>query len=311
MEVAIDLIKIQPLTVNALLSYLYTWYTRASEKKMKNSKLPLKTGTLHRKSRIILTAVREIAKNFTPLMESQFKFKVDNLITSINRKFHMVHKYAPYLGFQDMEKISDTLWMANPQGRGYRPCSKWLRQAASVICLLSAYAGGRWGDICQIFWEDITIKNQENGQFYHIFLRTSKNNRKNEQAQCLTFKKQRPLEGVPCPVQRLLDYKAIQNNPESGRVFPGATTKRILRVVQDTATNMNITRPTGHTGRVSMATTLQGANVPTETIMAFMNWKTPRMPNYYANIRAQRLDTAPASLITDRDKILKIQSQLF
>ena len=273
--------------------------------------LPLKTGTLHRKSRIILTAVKEISKNFTPLMESQFKYKVDTLITSINRKFHMVHKNAPYLGFQDMEKISNSLWESNPRGRGFRSCSKWLRQAASVICLLSAYAGGRWGDICQTFWEDIVIKNQENGEFWHIFLRTSKNNRNNEQAQCLTFKRQRTQTGVPCPIQRLLDYKQTQNNPTSGRIFPEATTTRILRVVQETAKSLNITRPTGHTGRVSMATTLQGANVPTETIMAFMNWKTPRMPNSYANIRAQRMDSAPASLITDRDKILKIQSQLF
>ena len=306
-----DIIKLQPLTVNALLSYLYTWYSNASEKKMVRANLPIKTVTLHRKSRIILTAVREISKNFTPLMESQFKFKVDNLISSINRKFHMVHKYAPYLGFEDMEKISDALWTANPSGRGYRPCSKWLRQAASVICLLSAYAGGRWGDICETFWDDITIKNQENGEFWHIYLRTSKNNRRNEQAQCLTFKRQVSRSGIPCPIQRLLDYKLSQNNPKSGRIFPGATTKRILRVVQEMAINMNITRPTGHSGRVSMATTLQGANVPTETIMAFMNWKTPRMPNAYANIRAQRMDTAPAALITDRDKILKIQRQLF
>ena len=278
---------------------------------MTRSNLPLKTGTLHRKSRIVLTAVREISKNFTPLMESQFKFKVDNLITSINRKFHMVHKYAPFLDFEDMEKISNALWMADPQGRGYRPCSKWLRQAASVICLLSAYAGGRWGDICETYWEDIEIKVQENGTLWHIYLRTSKNNRQNEQAQCLTFKKQNPPQGSPCPIQRLLDYKVTQNNPTEGRIFPGAKTSRILRVVQEMAVSINVTRPTGHSGRVSMATTLQGANVPTETIMAFMNWKTPRMPNAYANIRAQRLETAPASLITDRDKILKIQKQLF
>ena len=278
---------------------------------MLHAKIPLKTGTLHRKSRIILAAVKEISKNFTPLMESQFKFKVDNLITTINRKFHMEHKYAPFLGFEDMEKISNALWNFDPKGRGFRPYSKWLRQAASVICLLSAYAGGRWGDICETYWEDITIKTQENGTFWHIFLRTSKNNRRNEQAQCLTFKKQIPREGVPCPIQRLIDYKVLQNNPDKGRIFPTATTSRIIRVVQEMATNLNITRPTGHTGRVSMATTLQSAQVPTETIMAFMNWKTPRMPNAYANIRAQRSEDAPASLITDRDKILSIQKHLF
>ena len=127
--------------------------------------------------------------------------------------------------------------------------------------------------------------------------------------QCLTFKKQ--ADNNNCPVKRLQDFCAFNGNPSQGEIFPNTSAASVLRITQITAEKLNLTRPTGHTGRVSMATTLQGAQVPTETIMSFMNWKTPRMPNAYANIRAQRMSNAPASLITDREKILEIQSQLF
>ena len=246
---------------------------------------------------------------FTSELELQLNHLVNKLIIKINRHFHMQKSKVPEIQIQDMTKLSLALWNANPTGKGFSNHSRWLRKAGAVVTLLSAYTGARWGDIVNLYWEDMHYHVQPHGKFIQIFIRISKNNMLNEQPQCLTIREQEE-KTLECPYTLLQAYKAYQGHPSSGRMFP-TTGSSILTVVQVMAVERNLPRPTGHSGRISTAITCSDLNIGIRRTNNFLGWKSEKMYGYYTNIRDQLSENAPASQFAKKEKISKLQLKLF
>ena len=266
------------------------------------------TSSLRRRADITIRIMKKFPA-FTPELELQLNHLVNRLIIKINRQYHMEKSKAPEIQIQDMTKLALALWSANPIGRGFSNKSRWLRKAGAVVTLISAYSGARWGDIVNLFWEDVRYITQPHGRFIQIFIRISKNNMLNEQPQCVTLKEQTE-KTLECPYTLFEAFKSLQGNPKTGRIFP-ATGASILKVVQIMALDKNLPRPTGHTGRISSAITCSDLDIGLRRTNNFLGWKSEKMYGYYTNIRDQLSENAPASLFSNKEEISKLQLKLF
>ena len=166
------------------------------------------------------------------------------------------------------------------------------------------------GDVTKLNWEDITYFQKPHGRFIQIYIRISKNNMLNSVPQCLTLKEHSP-KTLECPVTLLEKFRELQHQPNQGRIFNNCTGQSLLRIAQLTALEHNITRPTGHSARVSAAITCSDLNIGLRRTNNFLGWKSDVMYSYYSNIRDQLSANAPASLLADKDTISKLQLNLF
>ena len=300
--------RTQPLNITLLINYVYDWYKQVSLIKLRKNNIPVVTATIEKKYFNIIAAVKMITTKFTKTLELRFKQLVFDLIKTVNTEFHMKKRQAPFISLKTARLITRQLWTFVPKGRGFGKHSKKLRQEAAVHLLISALAGGRWHDIGQLKWEDIEKFDHEHGSFIRIMIRRSKNNLCNEQPQCVTLKYNPTLALTSCPVQLLKTLHKLSNRKSEGNIFT-TTSRARLKVTQDMCKKNNV-KFTGHSGRVSMAVTLRASGFGKDEVRSYMNWKSDTMPDYYSNIRAQMAESAPANLISDNDKITKIQETL-
>ena len=298
----------EPLTVKLLINYVYDWYLETSLKKLKRSCLPVMTTTIEKKFFHIVQAVRIISTQFNKMLELRLKQLVYDLIKTINTEFLMHKKQAPFITLKNAQSIAKKLWTFVPKGRGFSQKSKVLRQESAVHLLLSVGAGGRWGDVANLNWSDIRHYKKSNGDYYQILIRRSKNNAKNDVPQCYSFRCQPSTPIFYCPIKLLRELARMRNRPTEGKIFT-TTSRSRLTVTQKLCRSQGINF-TGHSGRVSMAVTLRALGYNKDMVRTFMNWKTDVMSDYYVNIRAQMTESAPATVISQRDKIMKIQEDL-
>ena len=267
------------------------------------------TSSLRRRTDIIIRIMRKFPA-FSSELELQLNHLVNKLITSINRRYHMVKSKAPEISIENFSKLSLALWSANPSGRGFSQKSKWLRKAAALANLLSAYGAARWGDIAKLHWEDIHVSNKPHGKYVQIYIRISKNNMLNSTPQCITIK-EHIEKTLDCPVTLLEAFREYNHQPTQGRIFQGCSGPALLRIAQSMADEMNLPRPTGHSGRISAAVTCSDLNIGMRRTNNFLGWKSDKMYGYYTNIRDQVSNNAPASLLADKNSISKLQLNLF
>ena len=297
-----------PLTVNLLISYLYDWYLETSLKKLRRSHLPVMTTTIEKKFFHIIQAVRIISTKFNRVLELRFKQLVFDLIRTINTEFLMQKRQAPFISLVNAQKITQKLWTFVPKGRGFTARSQLIRKEAAVHLLLSVIAGGRWGDVANLHWSDIRRFTRTNGTYYQIMIRRSKNNAKNDVPQCYSFRYNPNVPVTECPVQILMALSKLNNRSLKGKIFT-TTSRSRLTVTQKMCSRHGI-KFSGHSGRVSMAVTLRALGYNKDMVRTYMNWKTDVMSDYYVNIRAQMTENAPATVISQRDKIIQIQEDL-
>ena len=298
----------EPLTVNLLITYVYDWYLETSLKKLQRSNLPVMTTTIEKKFFHIVQAVRIISTKFNKILEMRLKQLVFDLIRTVNTEFLMHKKQAPFISLKSAKIIAKKLWTFVPNGRGFSARSKILRQESAVHLLLSVSAGGRWGDVANLDWSDIKHFTKSNGDYYQIMIRRSKNNAKNDVPQCYSFHRNPLVPLTDCPIRLLEALANTQNRPKTGKIF--TTTSRSRLTITQKVCEQNGIKFTGHSGRVSMAVTLRALGYSKDMVRTFMNWKTDVMSDYYVNIRAQMTKNAPATIISQSDKILKIQEDL-
>ena len=132
----------------------------------------------------------------------------------------------------------------------------------------------------------------------------------NSTPQCITLKHQ-ANDSLECPVNLLEAFRRFNNQPTHGRIFQDISGQALLRVAQVKATELNLPRPTGHSGRISAAVTCSDLDIGMRRTNNFLGWKSDKMYSYYTNVKDQVSSNAPASLFADKDSIDKLQLNLF
>lgn len=163
-----------PITVSLLSKYIIYWYTQKSLAKLQKSKIPIVTESLLRKTKIVIKVMRIISNEFNAIHEQRLLRRIRQVIVSINLAFPMFKKQAPVILWDEVKRISSSLWRDTSIGRGSCITTIRKRKAAATAMILTAKCGGRWADIHRLRWEDLDFSKSDNVRFIQARLRISK-----------------------------------------------------------------------------------------------------------------------------------------
>ena len=297
-----DLIKLQPLTVNKLVAYLLKWYESKSLIKLERSDIPIMTETLLKKSQMLIKACRLISRNFDDLMALRIQQRIRGTITMINQNCNMAKKQAPVIEWNITKKIAQGLWNDISVNRGSNITSIRNRKGAATALLLAFTSGARWIDLHRLKWEDLKFKSIDDMLYVQAPLRLSKNNLTNNLPQALQWASSKSTDKTDCPWTIFKRWWVWCGKPRHGFIFAkgdgqvmsGNTT---IYHVQKQARKMGLPEhqiPRKHSGRVTMVLTLDKLNLSKRSIIRGLNWRTDTMVNYYMNTRSMCSKGAPS-----------------
>ena len=267
----------------------------------------VKTGKLRLLSTNHLVAIRSCAMRIMrPHLQPESADFVMNQTNRYIREYNYTNDkqvtHAPVIPWQKMNKLALQLWWDTSRGRGTRWSTILQRKRASLFIFFTSICGVRWGAVTLLRWEHVVFSRLNNELWLHIRLPVSKTNIHAEVVQELTAKALPPQQRWSCLLHHLARYWLYMGKPARGLMFHDnherITGDAEYTQMQRAASKLGwATMPGKHTGRVTVASSLQALGASDTVIDLFLHWRSDRMRKHYANRHTARSKVGAAFLL--------------
>ena len=210
--------------------------------------------------------------------------------------------HAPVVAWYRMNHLALSLWWDRTRGRGTRWSSILQRKRASLFIFFTSICGVRWGAVALLRWEHVSFSKLGEELWLHVRLPVSKTNIHAEVVQELTAKTLPTSMKWSCLVHHLARYWRYMGKPRRGLMFHDnhqrITGDAEFVQMQRAARKLGWrTLPTKHTGRVTVASSLQAIGASDTVIDLYLHWRSDRMRKHYANRHTSRSRVGAAFLL--------------